>query len=158
MSAEKTSEKSTSKKTSSVQFTEEERAAMKDRAAEVKAAKRRGSAADKAAADAADVLAKIAEMPEASRVLAERLHAVITTAAPELAPKLWYGMPAYAKDGKILCHFQDREKFKTRYATLGFTDQANLDHGGLWPVAYGLAELGEAEEKAISALVEKAVS
>ena len=158
MSAEKTSEKSTSKKTSSVQFTEEERAAMKARAAEVKAAKRRGSAADKAAADAADVLAKIAEMPEASRVLAERLHAVITTAAPELAPKLWYGMPAYAKAGKILCHFQDREKFKTRYATLGFTDQANLDDGGLWPVAYGLAELGDAEEAAISALVKKAVS
>jgi hypothetical protein len=158
MNAQKTSEKSTSKKTSSVQFTEEERAAMKDRAAELKAAKRRGSAADKAAADAADVLAKIAEMPEPSRGLAERLHAVITTAAPELAPKLWYGMPAYAKDGKILCHFQDKEKFKTRYAELGFSDEANLDDGGIWPVAYAVAELGEAEEKAISALVKKAVS
>ena len=138
MSAQKTSEKSTSKKTASVQFTEEERAAMKDRAAELKAAKRRGGAANKAAA--------------------ERLHAVITTAAPELAPKLWYGMPAYAKDGKILCHFQDKEKFKTRYAELGFSDEANLDDGGIWPVAYAVAELGEAEEKAISALVKKAVS
>jgi uncharacterized protein YdhG (YjbR/CyaY superfamily) len=153
MNAQKTTEKSTS----SVQFTEEERSAMKDRAAELKAAKRRGSAADKAAADAADVLAKIAEMPEPSRGLAERLHSIITAAAPELAPKLWYGMPAYAKDGKILCHFQNKEKFKTRYAELGFSDQANLDDGGIWPVAYALAELGDAEEKTITKLVKKAV-
>jgi uncharacterized protein YdhG (YjbR/CyaY superfamily) len=158
MSAQKTSEKSTSKKTASVQFTAEERAAMKDRAAELKAAKRRGSAADKAAADAADVLAKIAEMPEADRTMAERLHAVITSAAPELAPKLWYGMPAYAKDGKIVCHFQNRDKFKSRYAELGFSDEANLDDGGIWPVAYALAELGKAEEATIIALVKKAVS
>jgi uncharacterized protein YdhG (YjbR/CyaY superfamily) len=158
MSARKTSEKSTSKEASSVQFTEEERAAMKNRAAELKAAKRRGGAADKAAADAADVLATIAEMPEPSRGLAERLHAVITTAAPELAPRLWYGMPAYAKNGKVLCHFQNKEKFKTRYAVLGFSDQANLDDGGSWPVAYAVAELSEADEKAIRALVEKAVS
>ena len=157
MSAQKTSEKSTPKEASSVQFTEEERAAMKDRAAELKSAKRRGGAADKAAADAADVLAKIAEMPEVSRGLAERLHSVITTAAPELAPKLWYGMPAYAKDGKVVCHFKDKEKFKTRYAELGFSDQANLDDGAMWPVVYALAELGDAEEAAISALVKKAV-
>lgn len=156
MSAQQTSEKP--KEASSVQFTEEERAAMKDRAAELKAAKRRGGAADKAAADAADVLAKIAEMPEADRILAERLHSVITSAAPELAPKLWYGMPAYAKDGKILCHFQNKEKFKTRYAELGFSDLANLDDGGIWPVAYALAELGKADEAAISELVKKAVS
>jgi uncharacterized protein YdhG (YjbR/CyaY superfamily) len=156
MNAQKTTEKGTSSK-SSVQFTEEERSAMKDRAAELRAAKRRGSAADKAAADAADVLAKIAEMPEPSRGLAERLHSVITSAAPELAPKLWYGMPAYAKDGKILCHFQNKEKFKTRYAELGFSDEANLDDGGIWPVAYALAELGDAEEKTITKLVKKAV-
>ena len=158
MSAEKTTEKNTAKEASSVQFTEEERSAMKDRASELKAAKRRGGAANKAAADAADVLATIAEMPEPSRGLAERLHAVITTAAPELAPKLWYGMPAYAKDGKIVCHFQSKEKFKTRYAELGFSDEANLDDGGIWPVAYAVAELGEADEKAITELVRKAVS
>jgi hypothetical protein len=158
MSAQKTSEKSKPKTTSSVQFTEEERAAMKDRAAELKAARRRGGAADKAAADAADVLAKIAEMPEADRTMAERLHALITSAAPELAPRLWYGMPAYAKDGKIVCHFQNKDKFKSRYAELGFSDHANLDGGGIWPVAYALAELGKSEEATISALVKKAVS
>ena len=158
MNAQQTTEQRTSRKSASVPFTEEERSAMKDRAAELKAARRRSGGADKTAADAADVLAKITEMPEASRALAERLHSVITTAAPELAPRLWYGMPAYAKDGKILCHFQDKEKFKTRYAELGFSDQANLDDGGLWPVAYAVAELGEAEEAAISALVRKAVS
>jgi hypothetical protein len=158
MSAQKTSGKSKPKETSSVQFTEEERAAMKDRAAELKAAKRRGSSEDKAAADTADVLAKIAEMPEPSRSMAERLHAIITAAGPDLAPRLWYGMPAYAKDGKVVCHFQDKEKFKSRYAELGFSDQANLDDGALWPVAYALTEIGPAEEAAISALVAKAVS
>lgn len=157
MNAQKTTEKSKPSK-SSVQFTEEERSAMKDRAAELKAAKRRGNAADKAAADAADVLAKIAEMPEPSRTLAERLHSVITSAAPELAPRLWYGMPSYSKDGKVVCHFQNKEKFSTRYAELGFSDQANLDDGAIWPVAYALTELDDAEEKAINALVKKAVS
>ena len=104
------------------------------------------------------MLAKIAEMSPADRALAERLHAIITAAAPSLSPKLWYGMPAYARDGKVVCFFQSAEKFKTRYATLGFDAQANLDDGAMWPTAYALTELGEAEEAAIGALVKKAVS
>ncbi|MGW2768445.1 iron chaperone [Streptomyces sp. NPDC001275] len=139
-------------------FTAEERAAMKEHAREQKKAQaRRGSRAEKEAAAERDVLAKIAEMPEADRVLAERIHDIITTAAPDLTPKLWYGMPAYARDGKVLCHFQSAQKFKSRYATLGFSDQAALDDGALWPTAYALKELTAADEQRISALVRKAV-
>ena len=132
-------------------FTDEERAAMKERARELKAA------ADKADGEN-EVLAKIAEMPEAERAMAERLHAIIKASAPGLAPKTWYGMPAYAKDGKVICFFQSAQKFKTRYATLGFSDAANLDDGALWPVAFALKELTAAEEAKISALLKKAVS
>jgi uncharacterized protein YdhG (YjbR/CyaY superfamily) len=140
-------------------FTTEERAAMKEHAQEQKkAAARRGSSrAEKEAAAERDVLAKIAEMPEADRVLAERIHRIIKAAAPELAPKLWYGMPAYARDGKVVCHFQSAEKFKTRYATLGFSDQAALDDGTMWPTAYAVKELTAADEQLISALVKKAM-
>jgi uncharacterized protein YdhG (YjbR/CyaY superfamily) len=140
-------------------FTTEERAAMKEHAQEQKkAAARRGSSrAEKEAAAERDVLAKIAEMPEADRVLAERIHRIIKAAAPELTPKLWYGMPAYARDGKVVCHFQSAEKFKTRYATLGFSDQAALDDGTMWPTAYAVKELTAADEQLISALVKKAM-
>lgn len=139
-------------------FTAEERAAMKEHAQEQKqAAARRGSRAEKEAAAERDVLAKIAEMPEADRVLAERIHAIVKTAAPDLTPKLWYGMPAYARDGKVICHFQSAQKFKSRYATLGFSDQAALDDGAMWPAAYALKELTAADEQRISALVKKAV-
>ncbi|WP_435854852.1 iron chaperone [Streptomyces triculaminicus] len=122
-----------------------------------RAAQGRLAQAEKEAAAEQDVLAKIAEMPEADRVLAERIHAVIKTAAPGLAPKLWYGMPAYARDGKVVCHFQSAEKFKSRYATLGFSDQAALDDGAMWPTAFALKELTAADEQRISALVKKAV-
>jgi len=132
-------------------FTDEERAAMKDRVQEMKAA------ADKADGESA-VLAKIAELPGPDRALGKRLHAIIRANAPALSPKLWYGMPAYAKDGKIVCHFQSAQKFKTRYATLGFSDAANLDEGALWPVAFALTELTAADEARIGALVKKAVS
>jgi uncharacterized protein YdhG (YjbR/CyaY superfamily) len=135
-------------------FTDEERGAMKERAQELKAAARRGKKADEEGA----VLAKIAEMPEPDRAMAERLHAVITASAPELSPKLWYGMPAYALGGKVVCFFQPAQKFKTRYATLGFNDTANLDDGAMWPTAFGLTELTAAEEEKIAALVQKAVS
>ncbi|WP_039947717.1 iron chaperone [Streptomyces sp. NRRL S-118] len=139
-------------------FTAEERAAMKEHAQEQKkAATRRGSRAEKDAAAERDVLAKIAEMPEADRVLAERVHAIVKAAAPDLTPKLWYGMPAYARDGKVVCHFQSAQKFKSRYATLGFSDQAMLDEGTMWPTAYALKELTAADEQLISALVRKAV-
>ncbi|MGW0551352.1 iron chaperone [Streptomyces altiplanensis] len=140
-------------------FTAEERAAMKEHAREEKkAAARRGSSrAEKEAAAERDVLVKIAEMPEADRVLAERIHAIVKAAVPDLAPKLWYGMPAYARDGKVVCHFQSAQKFKSRYATLGFSDQAALDDGAMWPTAYALQELTAADEQRISALVKKAV-
>lgn len=140
-------------------FTAEERAAMKEHAREQKkAAARRGSSrAEKAAAAERDVLAKIAEMPEADRGLAERIHDIVKKAAPGLEPKLWYGMPAYARDGKVVCHFQSAEKFGTRYATLGFSDQAALDDGTVWPIAYALRELTAADEDHISALVKRAV-
>lgn len=140
-------------------FTAEERAAMREHAQEQKkAATRRGSRAEKEAAAEQDVLAKIAEMSEADRVLAERIHALVKAAAPDLTPKLWYGMPAYARDGKVVCHFQCAEKFKSRYATLGFSDQAALDDGAMWPVAYAVKELTAANEQRISELVRKAVS
>ena len=138
-------------------FTDEERAAMKERAQELKAATRRGPHAAKADGESA-VLAKIAEMPEPDRAMGERLHAVIKASAPALSPKLWYGMPAYAKDGKVVCFFQPAHKFKTRYATFGFNDSANLDEGALWPVAFAVKELTAAEEARIGELVKKAVS
>ena len=138
-------------------FTDEERAAMKERAREQKAAARRGPRAAKADGER-DVLAKIAEMPQPDRVMAERLHALIKASAPALSPKTWYGMPAYAKDGKVVCFFQGADKFKSRYATFGFSDKANLDEGAMWPVAFALKELTAAEEKKIAALVKKAAS
>jgi uncharacterized protein YdhG (YjbR/CyaY superfamily) len=132
-------------------FTADERAAMQERVRELKAA--RGGKAD----GERDVLAKIAEMPKADRALAERVHAIVKANAPALSPRTWYGMPAYAKDGKVVCHFQSAHKFKSRYATLGFSDQANLDKGDVWPVAFALKELTAAEERKIAALVKKAV-
>jgi hypothetical protein len=138
-------------------FTDEERAAMKDRVKEVKAAARRGPRADKADGER-DVLAKIAEMPAPDRAMGERLHAVIKASAPALSPRLWYGMPAYAKEGKVLCFFQSAQKFKTRYATFAFSDEANLDEGAMWPTAFALTELTAADEARIGALVKKAVS
>ena len=136
-------------------FTDEERAAMKERARELKAAAR----ADKGKADGeSDVLAKIAEMPEPDRAMAERLHAIVKASAPALSPRTWYGMPAYAKDGKVVCFFQSAQKFKTRYATFGFSDTANLDEGAMWPTAFALKKLTAAEEARIGALVKKAVS
>jgi uncharacterized protein YdhG (YjbR/CyaY superfamily) len=138
-------------------FTDEERAAMRERAQELKAAARRGPRADKADGESA-VLAKIAAMPEPDRSMGKRLHAVIKASAPALSPRLWYGMPAYAKDGKVVCFFQSAQKFKTRYATFGFSDKANLDEGAMWPTAFALKQLTAAEEARIGALVKKAVS
>jgi len=138
-------------------FTEEERAAMRERAQELKAAARRGPRADKADGES-DVIAKIAEMSEPDRAMAERLHALIKASAPALSATTWYGMPAYAKDGKVICFFQSAQKFKTRYATLGFSDKANLDEGAMWPTAFALKELTPAEAARIVALVKKAVS
>jgi uncharacterized protein YdhG (YjbR/CyaY superfamily) len=138
-------------------FTDEERAAMKERVHELKADARRGPRSDKVDGEG-DVLAKIAAMPEPDRTMAKRLHATIKASAPVLLPRLWYGMPAYAKDGKIVCFFQSAQKFKTRYATFGFSDQANLDAGVMWPTAFALKELNSGEEAQISALVMKAVS
>ena len=130
-------------------FTDEERAAMKERIQELKADKADGESA---------VLAKIAEMPEPDRAMGKRLHAIIKASAPALSPKTWYGMPAYAKDGKVVCFFQSAQKFKARYATFGFSDEANLDEGAMWPTAFALKELTAAEEARIAALVKKAVS
>ena len=138
-------------------FTDEERAAMKERAHELKAAARRGPRAGKADGENA-VLAKIAEMPEQDRAMAERLHALIRASAPALSPRAWYGMPAYAMDDKVVCFFQSAQKFKTRYATFGFSDAANLDEGAMWPTAFALKKLTAAEEARIGALVKKAVS
>ena len=137
-------------------FTDEEQAAMKEHAQELKTAARRGPRGAKADGDS-DVLAKIAEMTEPDRVLGERLHAVITASAPALTPTTWYGMPAYAKDGKIVCFFQPAQKFKTRYAMLGFSDRANLDDGAMWPTYFAVTELTAAAEARIGALVQKAV-
>jgi uncharacterized protein YdhG (YjbR/CyaY superfamily) len=136
-------------------FTAEERAAMKERARELKAEERWKK--DKAAGEA-DVLAKIAEMPQSDRAMAKRLHALIKKSAPALMPRTWYGMPAYAKDGKVLCFFQSADKFKARYATFGFSDEANLDEGAMWPTSFALKKLTATEEKRIAALVKKAVS
>src|SRR5215207_6201856 len=149
MSAKKATQKSEG-------FTDEERAAMKERAQELKAEARANK--DRAAGEHA-VLAKIAEMPHPDRAMAERLHEIIKASAPDLSPKTWYGMPAYAdKDGKVVCFFQSARKFDARYATLGFNDAANLDEGAMWPVSFALKELTAAEEARIGALVEKAAS
>ena len=147
----KAAKSSTAKAKASSGFTAEERAAMRERARELKAETNRADAE-------AAVLAKIAEMPEPDRAIGERLHAVITASAPVLSPKLWYGMPAYARDGKIVCFFQCADKFKSRYGTLGFNDDANLDDGAMWPTAFAIKQLTAAGEAQVRALVEKAVS
>jgi hypothetical protein len=159
MSPKKATQKSAKSTTASNKkskgFTDEERAAMKERSQELKAAARADK--DKAAGES-DVLAKIAALREPDRAMAKRLHAIIKASAPALSPKTWYGMPAYAKDGKIVCFFQSAQKFNTRYATLGFSDAANIDEGAMWPTAFALKELTAADEARISALVKKAVS
>jgi uncharacterized protein YdhG (YjbR/CyaY superfamily) len=137
-------------------FTADEKAAMRERAREVKTAGRRGTAAGKADGES-DLRAKIAEMDEPDRVMAERLHAIVMASAPDVSPRTWYGMPAYAKDGNVVCFFQPAQKFKTRYATFGFSDEANLDDGVMWPSAYALTELTTDTEAAITALVRRAV-
>jgi uncharacterized protein YdhG (YjbR/CyaY superfamily) len=161
MSAKKATQKSTQRTSASNKkskgFTDEERSAMKERAQEVKAEARRGPRAGKANGES-DVLAKIAEMPEQDRAMAERLHALIKASAQDLSPKTWYGMPAYAKGGKVVCFFQSAHKFKSRYATFGFNDTANLDDGAMWPTSFALKELTAAEEAKIAELVKKAVS
>jgi uncharacterized protein YdhG (YjbR/CyaY superfamily) len=148
---QKSARTTTARGKTSTGFTDEERAAMKERARELKAE------AGKAGGEA-DVLAKIAEMAGPDRDMAERLHALIKASAPALSPRTWYGMPAYARDGKVVCFFQSAQKFKSRYATLGFSDEANLDAGAMWPTAYALTELTAADEARISALVKKATS
>ncbi len=148
---QKSAKSTTATDKASKRFSDEERDAMKERAKELKAAT--GKADEEKA-----VLAKIAEMPEPDRVMAERLHAVIKASAPALSPKTWYGMPAYAKDGKIVCFFTSADKFKSRYATFGFNDDANLDEGTMWPTSFALTKLTAADEKRIGALVKKAVS
>src|SRR5256714_1823252 len=162
MSPEKDNRKSAKSTTAinrkSSGFTDEERAAMKERAQELKAEARRGPRGKKHKADGeGDVLAKIAAMQEPDRAMAKRLHAIIKASAPGLSPRTWYGMPAYAKDGKVVCFFQSAQKFKTRYATFGFSDKAKLDEGALWPVAFALTKLTAADEARIGALVKKAV-
>jgi hypothetical protein len=151
MNPAKSTKKKSASRNASSGFTAEERAAMKERAQELKASASREEA-EKA------VLAKIAGMSEPDRGLGKRLHAIITATAPDLVPRLWYGMPAYSKDGKVLCFFQDAKKFKSRYATLGFSDEANLDEGAMWPTSFGLKEMTAADEAKIAALVKKAVS
>jgi uncharacterized protein YdhG (YjbR/CyaY superfamily) len=134
-------------------FTAEERAAMKERVKELKKTARGGKADGES-----DVLSKIAEMPEADRVMAERIHAIVKASAPDLSPRTWYGMPAYAKDGKVLCFFRSAQKFKTRYATFGFSDKANLDDGAMWPTDFAVKKVTKTEEARIAALVKQAVS
>ncbi|MEU1545696.1 DUF1801 domain-containing protein [Nocardia sp. NPDC005745] len=155
MTTQQSATRTTAKTKASVGFTDEERAAMKEHAQELKTAARRGSRAAKADGEN-DVLAKIAGMQESDRVIAERLHAIVKACAPQLSPKLWYGMPAYAKDGKVLCFFQSAEKFKARYATFGFNDIAALDDGTAWPTAFALTKLTAADEARISDLVKRA--
>jgi uncharacterized protein YdhG (YjbR/CyaY superfamily) len=153
---QKSAKHTTGRETTSEGWTDEERAAMKEHAQELKAAKRRARAGK--ADGESDVLAKIAEMPEPDRAMAERLHALIKSKAPELSPRTWYGMPAYAKDGKVVCFFQSAHKFKSRYATFGFNDDAHLDEGTMWPTAFALTELSAADEARIGELVKKAVT
>jgi uncharacterized protein YdhG (YjbR/CyaY superfamily) len=149
--------KNTPQSAKSTTFSEDERGAMKERAKELKATARRGQRADKADGES-EVLAKIAEMAQPDRAMAERLHAVIKASAPALSPRLWYGMPAYAKDGKVVCFFQSAQKFKTRYATLGFSEDAKLDEGAMWPTSFALTELTAADEARIGTLVKQAAS
>ena len=156
MSDKKNPARSTRARVSNL-LSDEERAAMKERAREERATARRGPRAAKADGES-DVLAKIAEMAEPDRGIAKRLHNVIKASAPTLTPKTWYGMPAYAKDGKVVCFFQSAQKFKTRYATFGFSDEANLDKGAMWPTSFALKELTAAAEARITALVQQAVS
>ncbi|MDQ3880948.1 MAG: DUF1801 domain-containing protein [Chloroflexota bacterium] len=141
----------------STRFSEEERAAMKERARELKAETRGAGRADKADGES-EVVAKLAEMPEPDRVMGERIHAIVKATAPDLVPRTWYGMPAYAKNGKVVCYFTPASKFKSRYATFGFNDDANLDDGTMWPTSFALTELSKADESRIAALVKKAVS
>jgi uncharacterized protein YdhG (YjbR/CyaY superfamily) len=154
---EKSARRTASDDKTSKRFTAEERAAMQERAKELKAEGRRSPRAGKTDGER-DLLAKIAEMPESDRAMAERIHAIVKANAPVLVPKTWYGMPAYAKDGKVVCFFQSADKFKARYATFGFNDTANLDEGTMWPTAFGLTRLTAADEARIGALVKKAVS
>jgi uncharacterized protein YdhG (YjbR/CyaY superfamily) len=154
MSDTQKSSPKTATKSKAPQFSDDEKAAMKERAKELKAEAARGKDADAEN----EVLEKIAEMPEPDRVMAERIHAVVKATAPELKAKLWYGMPAYAKDGKLVCFFKAAAKFQSRYATLGFEDAANVDEGSMWPTSYALTKLTTADEKKIAALVKKAVS
>jgi uncharacterized protein YdhG (YjbR/CyaY superfamily) len=161
MSAKKATQNSTNSTTAtgknSKGFTDDERAAMKERAQELKAEARRTPRADKADGESA-VLAKIAEMPQPDRTMGERLHQIIKASAPDLSPRLWYGMPAYARDGKVFCFFQSAKKFNSRYATLGFNDEANLDEGAMWATSFALEELSATEEAKIRALVKRALS
>jgi uncharacterized protein YdhG (YjbR/CyaY superfamily) len=152
---QKSAKRTTATGKTSAGFSAEERAAMKERAKELRAEARAGK--DRAAGERA-VLAKIAEMPEPDRAMAERLHAIIEESAPVLSPKTWYGMPAYAKEGKVVCFFQSGQKYNSRYSTFGFQDAANLDDGAMWPTAFALTELTAADEARIAALVKKAVS
>ena len=155
----KDAQKSTATKKKSKGFTEDELAAMKERAQELKAEARRGTRSKKGKADGeGDLLAKIAEMKEPDRAMATRLHELVKATAPDLSPKTWYGMPAYARDGKVVCFFQSAGKFKTRYATFGFSEEANLDDGSMWPISFALKKLTATEEKRIAALVKQAVS
>jgi uncharacterized protein YdhG (YjbR/CyaY superfamily) len=146
----KPAKRTTAPRNSSKRFTAEERAAMKERAQELKASSSRAEG-ERA------LLAKIAEMPKPDRAMAERIHAIVEASAPDLSPRTWYGMPAYAKDGKVVCFFQSADKFKSRYATFGFSDDANLDEGAMWPTSWALRKLTAADEKKIAALVKKAV-
>ncbi len=161
MSTKKATPKAASRTTASGKrsqgLTADERAALKERTRELRTQARRGSLATKADGES-DVLAKIAEMPEPDRIMAERLHEIVKATAPVLSPKTWYGMPAYAKDGKVVCFFQSAQKFNARYATFGFNDAANLDDGAMWPTAFALKKLTATEEKKIAALVKKAAS
>ena len=154
-SAARTSTGSAKKTTATKGFTADERAAMKERAKELKAEARANQ--DREAGER-DLLSKIAEMPKADRVLAERFHAIVTTNAPDLMPKTWYGMPAYAQDGKVVCFFKSADKFKSRYATIGFEETAHLDDGTMWQTSFAVTKLTPADEKKIAALVKKAVS
>jgi uncharacterized protein YdhG (YjbR/CyaY superfamily) len=159
MSPKKGTQQSAKSTTAIKGFTDEERAAMREHAQELKAEARRGPRANKNGADGeSEVLAKIAAMQKPDRAMAKRLHEIIKASAPALSPRLWYGMPAYAKNGKVVCFFQGAQKFKTRYATLGFSDKANLDDGAMWPTAFALKDLTGTQEAKIVALVKRAVS
>ena len=155
MTTKKPARKATGRDTASNVWTDEERAAMQEHAKEMKAEARRGK--DRADGER-DVLAKIAALPKSDRVMAERIHAVVSASAPDLSPKTYYGMPAYARDGKVVCFFQPADKFKARYATFGFNDEANLDDGAMWATSWALTKLTDADAKKIGDLVKKAVS